>query len=389
MAVTGHVVALAGERRLEVREYPVPEVADDAILLATGLSGICGTDIHMIGLPLTPERRNRLPLPVGHEISGRIVKMGSRANESIISSEPLKVGDRVVGLPVVGCGQCWWCRNFGATHGNVCEVSRPRRSVDEPPHFLGGWGDYIYVPPGAYLWKVPEDLPYEVAVLTEPFSIAIRSVERAMSLPSWKNEQTLPFGGTVAVLGAGAMGLLTAAAARIAGAGPIILVGAPQQALDIARELGLADHAVNILETSPEERIQRVRALTPGCYGADVVFEAAGAAAAFVEGLEMLRRLGTFVELGCFVDIGETVSVNVARLITRKDLVLYSSWSQPPHHFGKAIATLARTWRTIPFEKLITRKFPLERAEDALRLVADPREKGIKAVFAGADYHLA
>ncbi|MDE3075152.1 MAG: alcohol dehydrogenase catalytic domain-containing protein [Chloroflexota bacterium] len=384
---TGKLVALVGEGSIEVRECPVPTVAEDAILLATGLTGICGTDVHMIyHRKLSPERTSRLPIVPGHEISGRIVRMGPRAQQSVISDQPLKEGDRVVGLPVVPCGKCWWCRNFGIVQGIYCEGVQPPGRASEPPYFMGGWGDYIYVGPGNYLWKVPDDMPYEVAVLTEPFSIAIRGAERALSLPAWKNEQTLPFGGTAVVLGAGAIGLLAAAAARIAGAGSIILVGAPQDALHIAQQAGVADHAIDVLETSPEERIARVRSLTAGGYGADVVFEAAGVGAAFVEGLEMVRRLGTFVELGNFIDTGETVPVNVPRLITSKDLTIYASYSQPPHYHGKAISVLARHWRQIPFQTFVTGKFRIDQAEEAMRVVRSPSEKGIKACFTGADY---
>lgn len=87
-------------------------------------------------------------------------------------------------------------------------------TIDAPPYFTGGFGDYLLLGPGSWIWKIPDDVPWEAAVLTEPFSMGIRAVERALSLPSWKNEQTMAFGGTVAVLGAGAIILIGAPAAR-------------------------------------------------------------------------------------------------------------------------------------------------------------------------------
>jgi threonine dehydrogenase-like Zn-dependent dehydrogenase len=241
--------------------------------------------------------------------------------------EPLREGDRVAVYAQRQCGRCYWCRHFGFTAR--CEGPRPpgygyHYGRVEPPYFTGGFGDYLVIGPGTWLWRVPEHVPWEAAVLVEPFSIGIRAVEKALSLPSWKNEQTLGFGGTVAVVGAGAIGVLTAAAARVAGAGRIILLGTPAGALEIARRIGVADVVIDIAEVSPADRIEQVRALTPGGRGADVVFEAAGVPAAFVEGLEMLRPLGTFVEYGCAIDNGRTVPLNIAHHLTEKELALYT-----------------------------------------------------------------
>ena len=240
--------------------------------------------------------------------------------------------------------------------------------------------------PGTWLWRIPDDVPWEAAVLTEPFSMGIRAVERALSLPSWKNEQTLSFGGTVAVLGAGAIGVLTAAAARLAGAGTIILIGAPQAALDTARAVGVADVTINIDQVGPPERIEQVRGLTPHGYGADAVFEAAGVPTAFLEGLEMLRPLGTYVELGCMVDSGTTVPLNVARHLTQKDLVLYTVAAQPAHTIGKALRTIAATHQRIDYPALVGRTLPIAQADAAFRLMEHPVEKPIKVAVRGAGY---
>jgi threonine dehydrogenase-like Zn-dependent dehydrogenase len=188
------------------------------------------------------------------------------------------------------------------------------------------------------------------------------------------------------VLGAGAIGVLTAAAARIAGAGQIILIGAPQGALDIARRAGVADVTIDITAVPPAERIERVRALTVGGYGADAVFEAAGVPAAFLEGLEMLRPLGTFVELGCMVDNGKTVPLNVARHLTQKDLVLYTVAAQPPQTIGKAVRTLAATHQRVDYPSIVGKVLPIQATERAFELMEDPVEKPIKVAVRGMGY---
>ena len=259
--------------------------------------------------------------------------------------------------------------------------------VLRPPHFLGGWADYFYVQPGSWFWKIPDEIPDEAAVLTEPFSIGIRGVEKAMSLPGWKNEQMLAFGGVVAVLGTGAIGVLTALAARIAGAGTIILLGPCSYSLNLARQMGIADHTINTRESSAEERIAEVRSLGRGGLGADVVFGAAGRPDAFVQGLEMLRKAGTTVEMGNFLEMNQTVPLDVARLITRKELILYGVANQPPQYWEKALRTMASTRNAYDYSRLVTRMFPLEDYEQALRAGDDYETRGIKLALSGVAYH--
>src|SRR5207245_1401218 len=139
-------------------------------------------------------------------------------------------------------------------------------------------------------------------------------------------------------------------------------------------------------QVGPEERIARVRELTRGGYGADVVFEAAGVPAAFLEGLEMLRPLGTYVELGCMVDNGKTVPLNVARHLTQKDLILYTVAAQPPQTIGKAVRTLAVTNQRIDYPRLVGRTLPIDATGDAFRLMEHPTEKPVKVAVRGAGY---
>ena len=385
MAEKQKLVRVVGKNRIEVSEEELPEVKADSILIKVELSGICGTDLHILENADSERFKGKLPMTPGHEVTGTIVRIGSKANEAMICGPSLKEGDRIVIYVFLPCNNCWWDTKFGVNHTLVCESPRPGYFFpsDRWPYFIGGWGEYMYIQPGTWIWKIPKDMTFEMSVLTEPFSMGIRAVEKALSLPAGKNMQTMGFGGVVAVLGSGAIGILTALAAKVAGAGKVILSGGPQESLEIAKAIGAADETINIFETTPEERIERVRKFSEAGYGADVVFEAAGVPSAFIEGLEMTRKLGTLVELGCLIDDGRTVALNVARQIVQKDITLYGVKSQPPQDFTKSLRTMEVLAGRFDIARIVTHKFPIEEAQKGIDLAMDPRNKGIKIVFAG------
>ncbi|MDA8218837.1 MAG: zinc-binding dehydrogenase, partial [Dehalococcoidales bacterium] len=165
-----------------------------------------------------------------------------------------------------------------------------------------------------------------------------------------------------------------------------ILLGAPQPSLTLAQEMGVADEVIDVLSVSAEERIARVLALTEHGVGADVVFETAGVPSAFIEGLEMLRKMGTFAEVGNLIDTGATAQLNIARLITSKAVNLFGVVSQPPQTMVKALKTMEITGKRFDYKRLVTAQFNVTEALDAVRLAQDPVEKGIKIVLRGAGF---
>src|SRR5579884_2564200 len=114
MAERGKVAALVARREIAVQEFPVPDVDEESILIGIGLTGVCGSDLHRFQ-DVGEKLDLALPVVMGHEISGRIVKMGRRANEAMNAEEPLREGDRVVVYAQRPCGRCYWCREFGFT----------------------------------------------------------------------------------------------------------------------------------------------------------------------------------------------------------------------------------------------------------------------------------
>jgi threonine dehydrogenase-like Zn-dependent dehydrogenase len=186
---------------------------------------------------------------------------------------------------------------------------------------------------------------------------AIQGVERTAL--EWRDN--------VVVQGAGPVGIAALAVAKSAGARQIIVLGAPKHRLEMAKRFG-ADHVIDIEEVkTPADRIAAVRRLTGG-YGADAVLECVGAPAAVVEGMEMCRDGGKYLVLGHYCDAGP-VSWN-PHVVTRKQLQVIGSWSSEPRHLKAALEFLRATQDRFPFAAMVSHRFGLAQANEALAMTA-------------------
>ncbi|MGC1227055.1 MAG: alcohol dehydrogenase catalytic domain-containing protein, partial [Candidatus Sulfotelmatobacter sp.] len=272
----------------ELREYPLPEPQPGCVLVKMELSGICGTDKHTFQGYTTQYGGRSLEFPIiqGHENVGTIAAIGGEGHYIDFEGIPLQVGDRVVVGANVCCGQCYYCRHDFPYY--CCEKTTDygnNLSAKHPPHLFGGWSQYMYIVPGSFLVKVPDDLPSEVAVLAEIFAVSV-GLDRAKQMSAFPNE-SFRFDDAVVVLGVGPLGMCFLMKARMLGAGKIIAIDLSQYRLDFAQRLG-ADYAIHAAQHSQAERLQIVKDLTNG-RGADMVIECAGVPAAIPEALEMLR----------------------------------------------------------------------------------------------------
>jgi threonine dehydrogenase-like Zn-dependent dehydrogenase len=344
-------VLTAFKAPLQLQQFDLPSSLEPgAVLVRTEMAGICGTDVHLWKgeLPIT------LPVILGHETVGRIEALGAGV-ERDWTNQPLHPGDRVTWNSTVSCGRCFYCAD--KRQPTRCPERRAYGigyQCDQPPHFLGGYAEYHYLRPGATLFRVPDDLPTESVIGAGCALItAIHGVERTGI--EWQDN--------VVVQGAGPVGIAALAVARSAGARQVIVIGGPAHRLEMARRFG-AD-ATLALEDLKESnlRIQAVRDLTGG-YGADVVLECVGQPGAVVEGMEMCRDGGKYLVLGHYCNAG-TVEFN-PHVITRKQLQLFGSWSSEPRHLKMAIDFLRRHQREFPFASMVTHRFSLEKANEAL-----------------------
>ena len=366
--------AMTAPGRMEVRSYPFPQMGRDSAILKIDMTGVCGTDKHIFkGEARELRGKSIYPYVGGHEIIGTIVEIGEDAARTMdYDRQLLKPGDRVAVAVEVNCGVCWYCRNQynNTTCENQVMAYGLHPNADTAPYLRGGWSEYLYVMPGTHLFKIPEDLPTDVAVFVEELAVAYHSLARATGPFPAVNEGFGP-GDSVAVLGNGPLGLLHGIMASIHGAGLRIATDLADLRLTKAREL-YADVAIDASRTTAEERIQQARDLTEGV-GPDLVIEAAGEPEVFIEALQMVRKGGTVIEVGNWVDLGKGVNLDVMKHIASKNLHIHSVF-----HCGSnwrpVLKILQQQQRNYRFSSLITHRFGLDELVERMEIVTDPNE---------------
>ena len=366
MAAPGVLAAtLVKPGKYEIREYPLPEPAAGCVLIRMEMSGICGTDKHTFQGYTTQYGGRALEFPIiqGHENVGTIAAIGGNGKYADFEGVALREGDRVVVGANVACGECYYCRHDFPYY--CCEKMTDygnNLSAKNPPHLFGGWSQYLYVVPGSFLVKVPDDLPSEVAVLTEIFAVSV-GLDRAKQMSAFPNE-SFRFDDTVVVLGVGPLGMCFLMKARMLSAGTIIAVDKSEYRLNFAKRLG-ADYAVNVGSMSRLERLQMVKDLTHG-RGADMVIECAGVPEAVPEALEMLRVGGLLVEAGNFSDLGE-VPISPHRHICAKNARILGVGGEEPAAYGPSMRQMARYMKNYPLREFVTHRYGLRDVDAAMR----------------------
>jgi len=356
--------------KVETWNFPYPKLEDGSMLIKMEMSGICGSDKHsykgedLLYAGTNREARLKYPLLPGHENVGYVAELTPKAkHEREFYHQELNVGDRVVHTCEYACGYCYECRNkWGLVWCDNYWNYGLLKSCEEPPHLWGGWSEYLYIPPhGIDVFKVPDTLPSEVALLAEPFGCTI-GLDKAKDFAAQPSEGFCS-GDTVVILGTGPLGLLHVAKARILGAGTIIAIDRSPMRLQMAREFS-ADHVINVDETTSAERIQIVKDLTGG-RGADVLVDGVGNPDVVVEGLEMLGHGGVFLEVGAYIELG-TADINPHRHILAKNLRIIGVVGQSPTSYYPSMHLMDRYAEWFPFHKLVTHKYKIEQAEEAI-----------------------
>lgn len=341
---------------LEVREYPLPrDLKPGEMLLEVELAGMCGTDVHLhkgqLNIPL--------PLILGHETTGRIVALGAPDTKDWLG-RPLALGDRVSFTVGRTCRQCRYCRVYRlpsrCVNRKAYGVSTP---CGEPPHLLGGYGQFHFLHADAAVFKLPDDLPSEAVVGAGCALVtAVHGFEKMQ----------MQWAESVLIQGSGPVGLAALAIAREAGGRPIIVIGGPRERLERCRRFG-ADMTIDIDEVrDPAARRRIVLDATHGL-GADIVVECVGHPAAVAEGWELARDGGKYLVLGHYGDAGP-IPLN-PHVITHKELTVLGTWGSEPQHWTVALEFLRTRRERYPFHELITHRFRISQANEALQAVAN------------------
>jgi L-iditol 2-dehydrogenase len=272
--------------KLELVDFPKPEIGPDDVLVRVRACGICGSDVH--GFDGSSGRRNP-PLIMGHEAAGEVALVGANVHD-------LKAGDRVTFDSTVYCGKCAYCSRGDV---NLCDN---REVVGVAPKEFkrhGAFAEYVSVP-RRIMYRLPENFPFEQAALIEAVSIGVHAVAIT----------PVRLGDTAVVIGAGMIGLVTLQAAKAAGCSRIIAVDMEDSKIAAAKSMGATD-GINPKNANVADV---VRELTGG-RGADVAFECVGYAQPVATAIHSVRKGGTVTLIG---NLQPNIEIPLQYVVTRQ-----------------------------------------------------------------------
>jgi L-iditol 2-dehydrogenase len=347
---TGKAAVFFGPGRpFEIREFALPEVEPDAVLIRVSLANVCGSDLHFWrgDAPL------RLPPDgwiYGHEMTGRVAALGVRVKTDSLG-RPLKEGDRVAYTYFYPCGRCHACLE-NQPAACPAKIERPL-GPSQFPHFHGAFAEYYYLRPRGAIFLVPDSLPDE---LVAPVNCALSQVIFGLGRAG------LRFGDSVVIQGAGGLGIQAAAVAKDMGAATVIVIDQLASRLELARAFG-ADHTIDLKEvTDRRERVNLVRKWTGGV-GAAVACDFVGFPQVIAEGIEMLRSGGTYLEIGT-ISRGAKVELEPSLLVWGSKTIV-GVIQYDPGTIARALDFLVRNRARWPFDRLISHTYPLEKINQA------------------------
>ena len=361
-ANTAKVGMMTAKERIEIKEFNIPEISDDEMLVKVEGCGICGTDVH--------EYKNDpfglIPVVLGHEGTGEIIKMGKNIKRDS-AGKSLNVGDKIVTC-IIPCGECPTCLQH-PERTNLCENQGIYGLMTDDNIHLNGWfGDYIVIRKNSTVFNV-SDMDLHSRVLIEPAAVVVHAVERA------KTTGLLKFNSKVLVQGCGPIGLLLLSVLRTMGIENIVALDGNEKRLEMAKRLG-ATATVNVMKSSSfNETIEKVKDLTDGL-GADFAFQCTGSPKAHAGIWKLVRRGGGLCEVGFFVNNGDA-TINPHFDLCNKEITAVGSWVYTPQDYLTTFAFLTRAnGLGLPITELITHEFPLDQLQEALE--TNIRQEGIK-----------
>lgn len=358
MATKEWSAVLEAPGRLVLKQFDIPHIGPEDALLRVERAGVCGSDPKFYQGEL---HGYRLPMILGHEEVGLIEEIGETAAQWY----GVRKGERVIVGVGGGCGHCYYCAKG---QQKFCQNRRSFSTpCDVPPYLWGAYGQFMYLPPNAAVYKVPPEVSPEAAVLLN--AVIANGIQWTRM---WGGAS---IGDTVVIQGPGPQGLAAVIAARESGASPIIVTGLSQDnvRLQLAREFG-AHHTVDV---EKEDLAGLVRRLTEG-RGADVVVDVTGSPKAILTSIELVRKGGTVVQAGV---VGGTATPVQMDTLLFKEVRFQSVFTNSPEATRAAIKLAAS--KKYPLEKIVTHKFPLSKAEHAVKTAGGevPGEKPIKVVI--------
>jgi L-iditol 2-dehydrogenase len=339
-------VQLVARERVELREMPEPhEPGPGEVTVRVRAVGICGSDMHFYREGSCAGSAASYPIILGHEPAGEVAAVGPQV-------QGLRPGARVAIEPAITCGKCEFCR---AGRHNLCERVVFMGGL-QLPGFLREWASI----PARNAVEIPSSMSYPVATVVEPLAVILHALELTRLEP----------GDTVAVMGAGPIGLLAVAVARIAGAGRIISADRIPCRLALAQELG----ADAVIDVASQPTAEAILDLTNG-RGAHLIIDAAGKPDSLNPALRAVRHGGRVVLIG--IPSEDMPRVDLYAALNREATLLALKRS---NRNDRAALRLIESGK-IDAAKLITHRFPLSQADKAFQTAAAYAEGVAKAVI--------
>jgi len=336
---------LHGIRDIRIEDIPAPSCGAGEVLVRVRTVGVCGSDVHYYKKMRIGDQIVEDTIVPGHEFAGVIEEVGKGVTN-------VAVGDRVAVEPGVPCRVCRECREG---FYNRC---RNMKFCGTPPQ-NGVYLEY-YVSPADFVFKLPENLSFEEGSMIEPLAVGVH----AARLAPVKN------GDVIAVLGAGPIGLCTLQCARGAGALRAFVTDPLEYRLEFAKRFR-ADVVIN---PEKEDPVERIMSQTAG-RGVEVAFEASGADESPQQALDMLAPGGRMMWVGIPGEEPVPLDVHSAR---RKELEI-KMVRRFCHDYPAAIELVASG--RVDVKSMVTHTFPLEKIEDAFRIVENYADGVIRAVI--------
>ena len=315
-----------------LREVPEPRARDDEVLIRVRRAGVCGTDVHIHEWDAWASARCKPPFVVGHEFAGDVVEVGALV-------ETVKVGDRVTAEGHIVDGMCLLCRTGNAhvcPHTKIIGVDRD-----------GCFTEYIAMP-ATNIWKLDDDVSYEVGGIHDPMGNAFHTALSNVELP----------GATVLVTGCGPIGLFACGIAHAAGASRVIAVDVNERRLALARQMGAHDAC------RPDEAPKTVMENTSG-YGVDVVLEMSGVPSAIHQAFALVRVGGRVQMLGI---PAKPMDVDFATEVIFKGITIYGVVGRRMYDTWHQMTRFLRSGEFDP-TPVITHRFPLDEFDAAIAAI--------------------
>lgn len=329
---------------LRMLDEPTPAVGPGDVLIRIKSVGVCASDLHYYSEGRIGTAVVEAPIILGHEPSGVIEAVGSAVTN-------LKPGDRVAVEPTKPCRQCEFCRSG---HTNVC----PNVEFFGTPPIDGCFRELVAWPSPLAI-PIPDNVSFDEAAMIEPLAVGVHAAKLA----------ELKGGESVAVLGAGAIGLSALQAAKVRGASRVIVSEPIAERRQIALKLG----ADAVIDTSAGGVTEQAIAANNG-NEPDVVFECAGMPDAFVQAVEIVRTLGTVVFVGIPTEDHYCLPASLAR---RKELTVKFD-RRSCNEAEESIDLVSRG--LVDVKSYVTHAFPLDRVREALELAIAKSDGVVRAV---------